>query len=51
MIVGSHTVERLKMAVYPKGADRPVPAAQLEIPQQQWLERSLPKWAFSQIFH
>jgi hypothetical protein len=46
-----HSVERLKVAVDPKGADRPVPAAQLEVPQQQWLKGSLTKGAFFQIFH
>jgi hypothetical protein len=51
MTMGSHPIERLKMSVDPKGTDRPVPAAQLEVPQQQWLKGSLPKGAFSQIFH
>jgi hypothetical protein len=46
-----HPIERLKVTVDPKRTDRPVPAAQLEVSQQQWLEGSLPKGAFSQIFH
>jgi hypothetical protein len=51
MTMGSHPVERLKVAVDPKRTDRPVPAAQLEVPQQQWLKGSIPKGAFFQIFH
>jgi hypothetical protein len=51
MPMGSHPVERLKMPVHPKRTDRPVPAAQLEVPQQQWLKGSLTKGAFFQIFH
>jgi hypothetical protein len=51
MTMRRHPIERLKVAVDPKRTDRPVPAAQLEVPQQQWLEGSLPKGAFSQIFH
>ena len=31
MPMGSHPVERLKVAVDPKRTDRPVPAAQLEV--------------------
>jgi hypothetical protein len=46
-----HPVERLKVSVDPKGADRPVPATQLKVPQQQRLERSLPKGTFSGNFH
>jgi hypothetical protein len=49
--VRRHTIKRLKVSVHPKRTDRPVPAAQLEVPQQQGLEGSLPKGAFSQIFH
>jgi hypothetical protein len=32
MTMRSHPIERLKMSVHPKRADRPVPTAQLEIP-------------------
>jgi hypothetical protein len=51
MTMGSHPVERLKVAVDPKRTDRPVAAAQLKIPQQQRVKRSLPKRAFSRDFH
>jgi hypothetical protein len=51
MTMRRHPIERLKVSVHPKRTDRPVPAAQLQVPQQQWLEGSLPKGAFSQIFH
>jgi hypothetical protein len=51
MTMRRHPIERLKVTVDPKRTDRPVPAAQLEVSQQQWLEGSLPKGAFSQIFH
>jgi hypothetical protein len=51
MPMGSHPVERLEVSVDPKRTDRPVPAAQLKVPQQQRLERSLPKRAFSRDFH
>jgi hypothetical protein len=49
--MGSHPVERLQVSVDPKRTDRPVPAAQLKIPQQQRLEGGIPKGAFSQNFH
>jgi hypothetical protein len=51
MTMGSHPIERLKVSVDPKRTDRPVPAAQLKVPQQQRLERSLPKGTFSGNFH
>jgi hypothetical protein len=46
-----HPVERLKVSVDPKRADRPVPAAQLKVPQQQGLEGGLPERAFSGNLH
>jgi hypothetical protein len=51
MTMRRHPVERLQVSVNPKRTDRPVPAAQLEIPQQQGLEGGIPKGAFSQNFH
>jgi hypothetical protein len=51
MTMRRHPVERLQVSVNPKRTDRPVPAAQLEIPQQQGLEGSFPKGAFSRNFH
>jgi len=51
MTMRRHPIERLKVAVDPKRTDRPVPAAQLEVSQQQGLEGSLPKGAFSRDFH
>jgi hypothetical protein len=41
MTMRRHPIERLKVSVDPKRTDRPVPAAQLEVSQQQRLERSL----------
>jgi hypothetical protein len=46
-----HPIERLKVTVDPKRTDRPVPAAQLKVPQQQRLKWSLPERTFSRNFH
>jgi hypothetical protein len=47
----SHPIERLQVSVDPKRSDRPIPAAQLQIPQQQRLEGSLPKRTFGANLH
>jgi hypothetical protein len=51
MPMGSHPIERLQVPVDPKRSDRPVPTAQLQVSQEQWLQGSLPKWAFRANLH
>jgi hypothetical protein len=41
MTMRRHPIKRLKVSVDPEGTDRPVSAAQLKVPQQQRLQRSL----------
>jgi hypothetical protein len=46
-----YPIERLQVSVDPKRSDRPVPTAQLQVPQKQRLQGSLPKRTFKANLH